>query len=131
MGISPTIMAGNIIGIVAQRLVRRLCPACKRSYTPTGVEAKLIAGAEKLFESEGCVDCDYQGFSGRFAVMEVLRFDADVDQLMGVSNAVSEIGELLKNRGHRTLYDEALRRIAVGDTSFAEASRVIDFTLKV
>src|SRR3954471_4936693 len=86
IGIVPDILAGNIIGVVAQRLVRRLCKHCKQPHEPTATERALLAAAgdksPKLYRAVGCDQCDYQGYKGRMAIMELLKMDAELDELI-------------------------------------------------
>ncbi|MGA8007004.1 MAG: ATPase, T2SS/T4P/T4SS family, partial [Burkholderiales bacterium] len=81
IGIKPGIMAGNIIGVVAQRLVRLLCPRCKEAYMPEETEARILgweaAGSPTLYRAKGCPVCDGKGYRGRMALIELLRMDAD------------------------------------------------------
>ena len=76
-------MAGNIIGIVAQRLVRRLCTHCRKPYPAESHECKLIGVASGqpapiIYRAAGCDHCEYQGYRGRIAIMEMLRYDGPV-----------------------------------------------------
>src|SRR5512146_2580074 len=77
IGIVPDILTGNIIGIIAQRLVRRLCKHCKKPYEAQAAECRLLGAhadrAPTLYRSVGCDHCDYQGYSGRLAIMELLK----------------------------------------------------------
>ncbi|HTJ96713.1 MAG TPA: ATPase, T2SS/T4P/T4SS family, partial [Rhodocyclaceae bacterium] len=82
IGVLPDIMAGNIIGVIAQRLVRRLCPHCRSSYRASPTEASVLGkGGDKeaplLYRAGSCDKCHYQGYRGRIAIMEVLRMDGD------------------------------------------------------
>jgi len=84
IGVLPDVLSGNIIGVLAQRLVRKLCPQCKISYDPDGQE-RLVLGIgeyevdQNTYRAQGCQACDNQGYRGRLALMEVLRMDADLD----------------------------------------------------
>src|SRR5690606_30920506 len=86
IGISPDIMAGNIIGVVAQRLVRVLCPHCKETYSPDSDERKLLGltprAEAKIYRQVGCKRCNYTGYRGRMAIIELLRIDSDMDALI-------------------------------------------------
>jgi type II secretory ATPase GspE/PulE/Tfp pilus assembly ATPase PilB-like protein len=86
IGIDPAIMAGNIIGVVAQRLVRVLCPSCKEPYVPPPEEA-IVLGVKGQQEVQvcrpvGCKLCAGKGYRGRIAIMELLHMDADLDELV-------------------------------------------------
>jgi type II secretory ATPase GspE/PulE/Tfp pilus assembly ATPase PilB-like protein len=83
IGIQPDIMAGNIIGVIAQRLVRVLCPHCKEAYAPTPEERALLGrmgeAATYIYRGVGCNHCDNKGYKGRSAIMELLVMDGDLD----------------------------------------------------
>ena len=130
IGILPDIMAGNIIGIVAQRLVRVLCKECKSSYPPDASERKLLGiSADQditLYRSAGCDACHYQGYRGRFAIMELLNMDRDMDDLVSHRASARQIREAALAKGFRPLATDGIRRILQGVTSLAEVSRVVD-----
>ena len=132
-GVPSTVMAGNIVGILGQRLVRRLCMHCRESHGPTRHEARVLGIADDatiptLFRARGCGRCAHQGYSGRIALMELLRFDADVDELVARRATTREISKAASARGFRTLAEDAARRVIEGLTSLEEASRVVDLT---
>src|SRR3954462_11980377 len=86
IGIVPDILAGNIIGVVAQRLVRKLCKHCKQPHEASASERSLLGTAAdrtpKLYRGVGCDQCDYQGYRGRMAIMEILKVDDELDELI-------------------------------------------------
>jgi general secretion pathway protein E/type IV pilus assembly protein PilB len=133
IGVLPDIMAGNIIGIIAQRLVRRLCTHCRKPYPAESHECKLIGVASSqpapiIYRAAGCDHCEYQGYRGRIAIMEMLRLDHDLDDLIGRRAPQREIRTLALSKGFRTLADDGLRRVLDGSTSIEEVGRVIDLT---
>jgi len=133
IGILPDIMAGNIIGIVAQRLVRRLCLHCKTPYQAEAHEARLLGGTADtprpvIFRPCGCERCDFQGYRGRLAIMELLRMNADMDELIARRSTVREIRQLADRQGFVALADDGLRRVLDGSTSLEELARVVDLT---
>ncbi len=136
IGIRPEIMAGNIIGIMAQRLVRKLCIHCKESYEPLEMERRLLgakAGAKpfKIYRAKGCEQCDHQGYSGRIAIMEILKFDQEIDELIAAGAMLKELNEMTETKDFKTLADMGIRKILDGTTSLDEVSRVIDLTERV
>jgi general secretion pathway protein E/type IV pilus assembly protein PilB len=135
IGISPDIMAGNIIGVVAQRLVRVLCPHCKEAHSPTADERKLLGltprADAKIHRHTGCKRCNYTGYRGRMAIIELLRIDNDMDSLIARRSPMDEIRTLAFEKGFVTLADDGVRRILEGYTSLAEVTRVIDLTNRV
>jgi len=133
IGILPDIMAGNIIGIVAQRLVRRLCPQCKTPYQAEVLEARLLGGTDQsprpvIFKPCGCERCEFQGYRGRLAIMEILRLNADLDELIARRCTVREIRQMADSQGFVALADDGLRRVLDGSTSLEELGRVVDLT---
>jgi type II secretory ATPase GspE/PulE/Tfp pilus assembly ATPase PilB-like protein len=132
IGILPDIMAGNIIGIVAQRLLRILCSECKYPYTPDATERQLL-GIDPdqditLYRAAGCEACNHQGYKGRLALMELLKLDFDLDDLISHRASAREIREAALAKGFRPLAMDGIRRILEGTTSLAEVSRVVDLT---
>ena len=133
IGIVPDIMSGNIIGVIGQRLVRRLCDVCKEPQEPTRVVRQLLGvglGGEAgpIFNSRGCTSCDYQGYRGRFSLMEVLRFDSEIDELVARRASRREVTQLASEKGFISLAMDGVRRVLDGTTSLDEVSRVIDLT---
>lgn len=132
IGISPDIMAGNIIGVVAQRLVRVLCPHCKEPHEPDDDERRLLGlnpdEEVQIYRHVGCKRCYYSGYRGRMAIMELLRIDNDIDALIARRSHLDEIRAVAMAKGFVTLAEDGARRILEGYTSIAEVSRVIDLT---
>ena len=160
IGVAPGVLAGNIIGIVAQRLVRRLCPECREPVPesaaaardhragprngrlPGGAEPGAGAGAGPSaadeeearrtpfppFRPVGCARCDHQGYRGRIALTEVLRFDAELDTLVARRAPAHELLEAAERQGFVTLARDAMRRVADGSSTIEEVSRVVDLT---
>ena len=132
IGILPDIMAGNIIGIIAQRLVRVLCPHCKYSYHPDLTERKLLGihSAEEftLYRAAGCDLCHHQGYKGRLAIMELLKMDSDLDDLVSRRASTRDLKQAAKDKGFRPLAADGLQRVLQGITSLSEVARVVDLT---
>ena len=132
IGIQPDIMAGNIIGVIAQRLVRMLCSQCKEAYAPSREERQLLGpAAEKvsfLHRAVGCKQCDNKGFKGRGAILEILVMDADLDELVARRATAKEMRAAAMAKGFRSLSDEGLQRAVEGLTSLSEVAREIDLT---
>ncbi|MGZ8252284.1 MAG: GspE/PulE family protein [Methylophilaceae bacterium] len=135
IGILPDIMAGNIIGVVAQRLVRVLCPHCKEAHTPSDDERKLLNVSPRqdvtIYRHVGCKRCSYTGYRGRMAIIELLRIDTDIDGLVARRAHMDELRKMAHEKGFVTLADDGVRRILEGYTSLAEVMRVIDLTSRI
>ncbi|MBY0578767.1 MAG: Flp pilus assembly complex ATPase component TadA [Burkholderiales bacterium] len=128
LGIHPDIMAGNIIGMIAQRLVRRLCLHCRKAVEPGLEAARLLGEKARIYKAAGCEICDFQGYSGRFAVMEIVRMDEDFDDLIARRGTLREMRVLAREKKFRMLSQNAIRHVLSGTTSFEEIARVIDLT---
>ena len=135
IGILPDIMAGNIIGIIAQRLARLLCQHCKEAYTPSPEERQLLGietdSAAKIFRPVGCSRCNHRGYRGRTAIMEILHMDADMDELVARRATPRELREAAAAKNFRSLAEEGVQRVLDGITSLAEVARAIDLTGRV
>lgn len=132
IGIQPDIMAGNIIGVIAQRLVRVLCPACRAASTPTDEERAVLdahaPGIECIYRPVGCPACDHKGYKGRAPIMELLVMDADMDELVARRATLKELRACAVQKGYRSLAEEGLQRVAEGLTSLQELGRTVDLT---
>lgn len=132
IGVLPDILSGNIIGVLAQRLVRKLCPHCKEAYHPDEVEQGIIGdnGKEKvtIYKAVGCPECDHQGYKGRMSIMEILRLDQDLDEMIAHRATTKELTDAARKKGFKTLAEDGIRKVLQGETSIEEVSRVIDLT---
>ncbi|MCZ6770553.1 MAG: ATPase, T2SS/T4P/T4SS family [Proteobacteria bacterium] len=134
MGIKSGIMAGNLIGILAQRLMRVLKEECKEAYEPSAVERRIL-GIDPAYRGhpiyrvvEEYRHAPHQGYEGRMALMELLRFDRELDELIAQNATFREMTEAARRKGFQTLADVAIKRVIEGVTSLDEVSRVVDLT---
>jgi general secretion pathway protein E/type IV pilus assembly protein PilB len=131
-GVTPEVMAGNMIGIIAQRLIRRLCKHCRQPYTATSAECRLLGvkadQQPTVYRAVGCNHCDYQGYRGRLAIMEILKLDVDLDELISRRATAREMQRAAIAKGFRTLADDGARRVLEGTTALDELTRVVDLT---
>ena len=130
VGVGTSGIVGNVIGIVAQRLVRKLCSHCKQ-IAPTDDLALKITGCKHLHQPVGCDVCDQQGYKGRLSIMEVLRFSPPIEEKISAAVSAAELLQMASDNGFKTLMDDALEKVSDGQTSLEEVSRVIDFTQRV
>jgi len=129
IGIKPEIMAGNIIGIVGQRLLRTLCKHCKREK-PADEFEQLVLGVDTavtLYEPVGCERCR-SGFKGRVSVMEVLKLDDELDELIASHATPRELLKQAVANGFVNMAEDGIRRVLMGETTIEELSRVVDLT---
>jgi type II secretory ATPase GspE/PulE/Tfp pilus assembly ATPase PilB-like protein len=136
LGVLPDIMSGNIIGVVAQRLMRRLCQHCREPYIPADPLTRRVLGVDDAWHSEifravGCEQCDNTGYKGRVAIMELFKMDADMDELIARRATGREIREAARKTGFRTLAEDAVARVLDGQTSLDEISRIVDLTDRI
>ncbi len=133
IGIIPEIMAGNIIGVIAQRLVRKLCKFCKSAYAPNEDDLRMLSNhlgikPQKIYKAKGCTSCDNTGYTGRLALLEILKMNSDLDDLLAHGATTKEIKEVAYKQGFFTLADDGVRHIIEGITSIKEVARVADLT---
>ena len=132
LGIVDEMFAANLIGIIAQRLVRKLCPLCKQGYSPDTAERRLMGispdEAITLYNPVGCPDCDNQGYKGRLAIMEILRFDRGMVELITLHAGLKKITDYALEQKFIALAEDGIRRVREGLTSLHEVRRVVDFS---
>lgn len=135
LGVLPDIMAGNIIGVVAQRLVRKLCNHCKEPFTPDPATRKILGVPEtwngQIYRSVGCNHCNFQGYRGRLAIMELFKIDQEIDELIARRATGRELKMAARRTGFKSLAEDAVARVLAGTTSLEDISRVVDLTDRV
>ena len=136
IGVKPDILAGNIIGVIAQRLVRKLCSVCKESYEMSDLERTLLNlkvtdKQQTIYRGKGCLQCDGQGYRGRLAIQEILHFDTDLDEIIARRGTQRELMRAALSKGFKTLAEAGSARVIDGSTSLEEISRVIDLTSRI
>lgn len=135
VGVEPSMMASNIIGVVGQRLVRKLCLHCRVAEKPTDLEAQLLETSaplpEFIYHASGCDKCEQRGYKGRLALLEILKMDDDLDELVAQQAAMRELNKLATSKGFLRLVDDAIARVRSGDTTIDEVSRVVDFSARL
>ncbi len=132
LGIVDDMFASNLIGIIAQRLVRRLCPLCKVGYAPDDTERRIMGIDLNLeimiYQPAGCADCEDQGYKGRLAIMELLRFDRGIVELVTRRAGLKELTDYALAHQFVPLAEDGIRRVREGLTSLQEVRRVVDFS---
>lgn len=131
MGVPPYITTSGLIGAIAQRLVRKLCPHCKSPvrYDPerlraAGFSADEIEGLQ-VYGPTGCEECGMTGYRGRIGVFEVMEFDEHLAQLYLHEASAEDLRQAAMAKGMRPLRRDALDKVAAGITSLAEIDRVV------
>lgn len=132
LGIQPEVLAGNVIGIVAQRLIRTLCSACKAPHDPSPIELRLLGilpeETYQLFKPVGCAACEHLGYKGRTSILELLKFDAALDELVTQRASLKVMTDHVRAAGFVTMAEDGLRRVREGITTIEEVGRVVDLT---
>jgi len=128
MGIEPYLLSSAMVGVVAQRLARTVCPACATKYFPSELELVEAGIADKAGRSfrkgEGCEKCHDTGFRGRLGVYEVMEVTAEVRRLIHRGSAAHEIRDLLRRQGVGDLRSEGVQLALEGKTTLDEILRV-------
>lgn len=126
---SPDLLAGNLIGVIGQRLLRLLCPDC-RAPIAADARARLLLGPDceraALHQAVGCPRCAHSGYRGRQAVLEILPIDAELDALIGQGAPLDALRRHAQLQGFAPLADAARALALSGRTSLDEALRVVD-----
>ncbi|MGE3190840.1 MAG: ATPase, T2SS/T4P/T4SS family [Vicinamibacterales bacterium] len=131
IGIEPYVIASATIGIVAQRLMRRLCPACRRQYTPPPDVLRALnmteadADAMPFYRAVGCDQCNQTGYKGRVGIYEVMRITERVRRLIAQRASEDAVREAAQATGMTTLGEDALAKVRTGVTTAEELLRVV------
>jgi general secretion pathway protein E len=127
MGVEPFLIASSLVGVLAQRLVRRLCPDCKQQHTPDKAEIELLGLSESdgvtLYKPQGCVECEQIGYRGRLGIYELVDMSEGMRRL--IHDQASE-DELLTHarKTSRSLMQNGFERVLQGETTLDEVFRV-------
>ena len=135
MGAKDYLVSSTLVGIIAQRLVRQLCPHCRTQYFPSKEEAELvIAGGEKeiqefmktpVYKPNGCEKCNFEGYSGRMGVYEIMPITKEIKRLIAQGAHDVQIEEVAVGSGMKTLHQACLKHIIEGKTTISEFLRVL------
>ena len=130
MGIAPFLISSSVILACAQRLMRRVCPACKEPFAPPGelfqqlgVKPQDFAGAQ-LFRGIGCERCKQTGYSGRVAIIEAMRVSDEIRKLVIQRASASEIAKIAIKEGMKTLRDVAIDKVREGVSTFEQVAEL-------
>ena len=129
MGIEPFLVSSSILAVLAQRLVRRLCPECRAPYTPTTTELQRIginaAGfAGKIYKAAGCRACRNTGYRGRIAIQELMIMEDDIRTLVMQNADAATIRRSCQAKGMKLLRQDGAERVLVGETTISELLRM-------
>jgi general secretion pathway protein E len=127
MGVEPYLLSSSLLGVLAQRLVRKLCPACKRAYAPTDADLAEFGekvGATQLYGPGGCAACHNTGYAGRTGIYELFVIDAEAKRLIHAADSEHKLREHAIRQGMTTLREDGMRWVLEGVTSLEEVVRV-------
>jgi len=120
--VKPFLIGSAVLGVLSQRLVRKLCPACKRMAPPKAEEKLFLPHLpDSVPEAMGCSACHNTGYKGRTGVFELLTFDAAVREAIITGKSEAEIRRI---SGHNTMVDDGLEKMRQGITTPSELIRV-------
>ncbi|MGC8841403.1 MAG: ATPase, T2SS/T4P/T4SS family [Candidatus Sumerlaeaceae bacterium] len=129
MGVEPFLITSTLEGVIGQRLVRLICPMCKRPYTPTPEELEDFATTPEevadltFFHGEGCDECGNTGYKGRIGIFELLRVTEDIRDLILQRATTDDIHALAIKQGMKTMRQDGWLKICLGITTFEEVAR--------
>jgi type II secretory ATPase GspE/PulE/Tfp pilus assembly ATPase PilB-like protein len=128
IGVEAYKIAAALRGVIAQRLMRKLCPTCKEVWMEAPPEKlhRWIPRGTPLYRAGGCPDCAMTGYRGRFSIIEVLRVTPEVERRVAGGETANRIAEGAKAGGMKTLWDSGLAHVVRGESSIDELLRVVD-----
>mgnify|MGYP000879113632 FL=1 len=130
IGVEPYMISSALRGVVSQRLVRKICPQCRKAYTPTEEEKRMMGIAENedvtFYKGEGCQECGRTGYRGRRGVFEILTLDAALRREVANNASSEELTKTALENGFVTMKDNCRRLVLEGVTTVAEAAKAIN-----
>jgi general secretion pathway protein E len=130
MKIEPYLVSSTVVGVIAQRLVRVLCPTCRQDYTPStevlehaGLKEDHLEGAS-IYRAQGCAECFQTGYRGRTGIYELLVVDETVQAALIQSPEANTIRRVAIAGGMQTLFEAGLKKVRQGVTTLEEVLRV-------
>ena len=130
IGVEPYMISSALRGVVSQRLVRKICPHCRKAYTPTEEEKRMVGIPENedvtFYKGEGCQECGRTGYRGRRGVFEILTLDAALRREVANNASSEELTKTALENGFVTMKDNCRRLVLEGVTTVAEAAKAIN-----
>ena len=141
MGANPTTLSAALIDIMAQRLLRRICPSCKKEYEPSAEEKEKVKKALtglppevkipdiskgfKLYKGAGCPACNNTGYKGRVGIYELIPVDAEIEKLITKSPSHAEVLELAQKKGFISMYKDGMIKVLAGISTLEELDDIV------
>src|SRR5439155_29328 len=128
IGVEAYKIAASLRGVVAQRLMRKLCPTCKEVWMEAPAERlrRWIPKGTPLYRAGGCPDCAMTGYRGRFSILEILTMTAELERRIAAGEAADRIAEAARRGGMKSLWDSGLAHVTRGESTLDELTRVVD-----
>lgn len=127
MGVEPFLVSSAISGVLAQRLVRKICPGCREPYTPEPSEIPADFALEKgvqVYRGTGCRDCRGSGYRGRMGIYEILRIDEEMREMIVERKSAGEMQAIARNKGMELMREDGWAKVREGTTTIEEVNRV-------
>jgi type II secretory ATPase GspE/PulE/Tfp pilus assembly ATPase PilB-like protein/CheY-like chemotaxis protein len=128
IGVESYKIAASLRGVVAQRLMRKLCTTCKEVWIEAPPERlrRWIPAGTPLYRAAGCPDCTMTGYRGRFSILEILTMTPELERLIAAGETADRIAEAAQRGGMKSLWDSGLAHVARGESTLDELTRVVD-----
>src|SRR6266536_1055744 len=128
IGVEPYKIAAALRGVVAQRLMRKLCTTCKEVWMETPPERlkRWIPTGTPLYRAAGCPDCAMTGYRARFSILEILTMNAELERRIAAGEPADRIAEAARRAGMKSLWDSGLAHVLRGESTIDELMRVVD-----
>jgi type II secretory ATPase GspE/PulE/Tfp pilus assembly ATPase PilB-like protein/CheY-like chemotaxis protein len=128
IGVEAYKIAASLRGVVAQRLMRKLCTTCKEVWMEAPPERlrRWIPSGTPLYRAAGCPDCAMTGYRGRFSILEILTMTAELERRIAAGEAADRIAEAARRGGMKSLWDSGLAHVTRGESTIEELTRVVD-----
>lgn len=127
LGVEPFLIASSLEGVIAQRLVRRICPYCKVSYTPDTEELKELGleGDYQFYKGTGCEHCMNTGYRGRIGLFEVIELDEEFKRVITKTQDANEMRKFARQKGFSSMFEDGISKIIDGVTTTSEVLSAI------
>ena len=128
IGVEAYKIAASLRGVVAQRLMRKLCPTCKEVWMEAPPERlrRWIPAGTPLYRHAGCPDCAMTGYRGRFSILEILTMSPELERRIAAGESADRIADAARRGGMKTLWDSGLAHVTRGESTLEELTRVVD-----
>jgi type II secretory ATPase GspE/PulE/Tfp pilus assembly ATPase PilB-like protein/CheY-like chemotaxis protein len=128
IGVEAYKIAASLRGVVAQRLMRKLCPTCKEVWMEAPPERlrRWIPAGTPLYRHAGCPDCAMTGYRGRFSILEILTMSPELERRIAAGESADRIADAARRGGMKTLWDSGLAHVTRGESTIEELLRVVD-----